>query len=170
MVPGIRKNDFYDFFRIFYEEKSGIRESRVRRDSAISSGWGTAGVGAQHPKLSLEPDDEGSELAHDAIWTIYGFLISEQTSRRFDLVFSTAENHIKKRSRKHFSYFSQDTHELFPDFSLIFSGLFPDFSSRFFFCFSKIDILRDAGCGVPGAGCRNTRCRVPGAGCPATTW
>ena len=66
-------------------------------------------------KLSLEPDDEGSELAHDAIWTIYGVLISEQTSRRFDLVFSTAENHSKKRSRKHFTHFSQNTHGLFPD-------------------------------------------------------
>ena len=91
---------------------------------------------ASSDQLALEPDDEGSEIAHDARWTIYGDFNFEHTTRRFQLVFSTAENHPKNRSRKHFSHFSQDTHELFPDFSLIFSGLFPDFFSRFFF-FSK---------------------------------
>ena len=31
LVPGIQKTDFYDFSGNFYEKKSGIRESRVRR-------------------------------------------------------------------------------------------------------------------------------------------
>ena len=31
LVLGIQKTDFYDFSRVFYKKKSGIRESRVRR-------------------------------------------------------------------------------------------------------------------------------------------
>ena len=42
------------------------------------------------------------------------------------------KNRSKNRSRNHFSHISQDTHGLFPDFSLIFSRLFPDFFSADF--------------------------------------
>ena len=68
-------------------------------------------------KLALEPDDEGSELAHDAIWTIYGFLISEQTSRRFDLVFSTAE--ISQKTAL------ENTFPTYPKIPMNFPQIFP---------------------------------------------